>query len=85
MKGTNDILCHWWASNVLGTSLSPDSLAPQHAFFCEKCPDISMPREIEALPRKKCQSKALARGFSDEMAMEELSPQDIHGQLTAQF
>lgn len=44
-----------------------------------------MPREIEALPRKKCQSKALARGFSDEMAMEELSPQDIHGQLTAQF
>lgn len=43
-----------------------------------------MPRETEALPRKKCQSKALARGFSDETAME-LSPQDIHGQLTAQF
>lgn len=59
----------------------PGSPAP---FFCEKCPDISMPRETEALPRKKCQSKALARGFSDETAME-LSPQDIHGQLTAQF
>ena len=52
--------------------------------FCEKCPDISMPSETDALPRKKCQPKALARGFSDEMAME-LSPQDIHGQLTAQF
>ena len=33
MKGTNNILCHLWVSTVLGISLSPDSLAPQHPNF----------------------------------------------------
>lgn len=90
MKGTNNILCHWWVSTVLGASLTPQhpNFAGRPTFdfvcVCETYPDISMPTETDAFLRRKCQSQALASGFSDKMVIA-CNPQDIHCQLTVQF
>lgn len=82
--------------NCSGGISLPDSRAPQHPNFagrptfalcvcvCETYPDISMPTETDTFLRRKCQSQALARGFSDEMVIA-CNSQDIHCQLTAQF